>query len=269
MFYIDAIPIAILMYIFVCKLLVLDGKDKSPVVKITESEATYPKHHIDEYTFTKSVAEKLVLAANSPKLATCVLRPPNIFGDGDKQLADLCKNPAEPPLYLGEGSSLMDWVPVECVAHAHVLAERALAGAENASGKRATVCGNAYFVGNNEQLPYNWFMGRDSSSSSSTSIGAKVLSHWGKEPAQSLPLWIVYPLAYINVAIFQVFGVVPFNKALIPILLSYTQRSYTFCSDKAGRDFGYKPLLSVREAIAAIVLRYQQQQKQQADKKAT
>ena len=227
------------------------------MVKIKESDITYPKYHIDEYTSTKSVAEKLVLAANSANLATCVLRPPNIFGDGDKQLADFCKDPAEPPLFLGDGSFLMDWVPVECVAHAHVLAERALAGAENATGKRDSVSGNAYFVGNNEQLAYNWFMG---CLGSEGPIGNKALSHWGKEPATTMQLWIVYPVAYINLMIFQVFGVVPFNKSLVPILISYTQRSYTFCSDKACRDFGYKPLFSVQEAIAAIVLRYKRQQ---------
>ncbi|HSQ58557.1 MAG TPA: NAD-dependent epimerase/dehydratase family protein, partial [Gemmata sp.] len=46
----------------------------------------YPKHFDTDYPETKALAEKAVLAANGPELATVSLRPHLIFGPGDPHL---------------------------------------------------------------------------------------------------------------------------------------------------------------------------------------
>ena len=46
----------------------------------------YPKHFDAYYPETKAIAEKAVLAANGPDLATVALRPHLIFGPGDPHL---------------------------------------------------------------------------------------------------------------------------------------------------------------------------------------
>ena len=61
---------------------VFTGGDEN---NISES-APYPKRYLAHYPKTKAIAEQLVLAANSPTLATIALRPHLIWGPGDPHL---------------------------------------------------------------------------------------------------------------------------------------------------------------------------------------
>ncbi len=49
-----------------------------------DEDTPYTTRPSDYYTATKIEAEKLALAANSPTLAVCALRPSGIFGEGDR-----------------------------------------------------------------------------------------------------------------------------------------------------------------------------------------
>jgi nucleoside-diphosphate-sugar epimerase len=68
-------------------------------------------------------------------------------------------------------------------------------------------------------------------------------------------------LSHINVAIFNIIGIPPLAPFLAPTLLDYTQRDYTFNSNKAFVDFGYKPLFTVEEAIRRRVELYKSEKK--------
>jgi len=59
--------------------------DPEKKIQLDMDETTpYPTKHPDVYTTTKEAAERIVLAANSNQLATCVVRPSIVFGVGDK-----------------------------------------------------------------------------------------------------------------------------------------------------------------------------------------
>jgi len=212
-------------------------------LNIREDDPVRVDTGIDMYTKSKAMAEKLVLAVDQDTMATCSLRPPNIFGVGDRNLSDMCRI-GKTTAILGPGLDLMDWTPVQCVAYAHILAERSLSNADG-SHPREKVSGNAYFVGSNEFHSYGWFMG--------TGSPAESLSHWNHPRPTPLPVWLAFTLAHFNETVYNLFGVILLSAGFSPSLIQYTQRSYTFNSDKARRDFGYVPVISVADAIKQIV----------------
>uniref|UniRef100_A0A8B9S2K5 3-beta hydroxysteroid dehydrogenase/isomerase domain-containing protein n=1 Tax=Apteryx owenii TaxID=8824 RepID=A0A8B9S2K5_APTOW len=96
--------------------------------------------HVDHYSRTKSIAEQMVLAANGTALAgggifyTCVLRPPGIYGpEEQRHLPRLAKNIERGLLSFkfGDPSAKMNWVHVENLVQAQILAADALTPEKN------------------------------------------------------------------------------------------------------------------------------------------
>ena len=222
-------------------------------LNMKEETSPYPKIFEDIYPETKAAAERLVLKQNDPSaMATCVLRPTAIFGPGDRQVSDhYLKGPELPQVVLGDGAAKIDWVPADCVASAHVLAERGLSEL-SVGGRRAAVGGNVYFIGNGEANTYAWFNGVPDDP-------AVKVNHWGHPPPRVLGPGVsalVMGICHLNVVAHFLTGVVPLPPAMLPSLLLYCQRDYTCSYAKAERDFGYKPLFTVREAIVIYKKRY-------------
>jgi len=80
------------------------------------------------YPLTKAIAEREVLAANSPTLRTIALRPHLIWGVGDPHLVPriLSRARAGRLRIVGPGTNRVDMVHVENATDAHLLAEAAL-----------------------------------------------------------------------------------------------------------------------------------------------
>jgi nucleoside-diphosphate-sugar epimerase len=117
------------------------------------------------YPLTKAVAEREVLAANSPTLRTLALRPHLVWGVGDPHLVPrlLERARAGRLRIVGSGRNRIDMVHIENAVDAHLAAERALAQQDlaadttrdDAEGKRAA--GKAYFITNGEPVVlWNW-----------------------------------------------------------------------------------------------------------------
>lgn len=104
----------------------LAGADES-LPLTTDCPAAYP--------LTKAIAERDVLAANSPALRTIALRPHLIWGVGDPHLVPriLARARAGRLRIVGEGKNRVDMVHVENAVDAHLLAETALAGFPSAT----------------------------------------------------------------------------------------------------------------------------------------
>ncbi|MBI4625447.1 MAG: NAD-dependent epimerase/dehydratase family protein [Verrucomicrobia bacterium] len=81
------------------------------------------------YPLTKALAEREVLAANSPGLRTLALRPHLIWGIGDPHLVPrvLARARAGRLRIVGDGRNRVDLVHLENAVDAHLLAEQALA----------------------------------------------------------------------------------------------------------------------------------------------
>jgi sterol-4alpha-carboxylate 3-dehydrogenase (decarboxylating) len=100
------------------------------------------------YGESKVAAEELVLAADGPTLASCVLRPAVTLGEGDYMLLPsihACIVKGETPFRLGDGMNLWDVVYVGNVAYAHALAVRnLLSSSKTAHGEAFVSCPEKY-----------------------------------------------------------------------------------------------------------------------------
>lgn len=115
-----------------------DGRDHAGA---TEADCPYPSRFEAFYPETKAEAERLVLGANGPGLATTALRPHLIWGPGDPHLLPrlISRQRAGRLARVGDGQNRVGLTYVDNAAAAHVQAAAALApGSANA--------GKAYFV---------------------------------------------------------------------------------------------------------------------------
>ena len=90
-----------------------------------------------DYPLTKAIAEREVLAANSPALRTVALRPHLIWGAGDPHLVPriIARARAGRLRIVGDGRNRVDMVHVANAVDAHLLAERALGRSPPANSK--------------------------------------------------------------------------------------------------------------------------------------
>ena len=111
------------------------------------SELPYARRFLAHYPRTKAAAERAVLAANGPSLATIALRPHLLFGPGDPHLVPrlLARAEAGRLAVVGDGRNEVSLTYVDDAAHAHVCALRALVAG-------APCAGRAYFVANVESV---------------------------------------------------------------------------------------------------------------------
>ncbi|MEU2512524.1 NAD-dependent epimerase/dehydratase family protein [Streptomyces syringium] len=113
----------------------------------------YAPAPLGPYAASKAVAERLVLAANGPDLATAALRPHWIWGPGDPHFAPRLTRAARSGLFPvpGGGRKPVDTVHIENAALAHLLAlDRVRPGTPAA--------GRPYFVTQGEPRPLARFL---------------------------------------------------------------------------------------------------------------
>ncbi|KNG49283.1 eukaryotic translation initiation factor 3 subunit b [Stemphylium lycopersici] len=100
------------------------------------------------YGLSKAIAEDIVLAASTHEFATCALRSAPIFGPNDAVCIPTihsCIAAGQTPFVLGTGRNLQDFVHVNNVAYAHVLAVGNLLNSQTAAGE-------AMFITNGEPV---------------------------------------------------------------------------------------------------------------------
>lgn len=123
---------------------VFDGRD----VEGGDESLPYPAHFEAHYPKTKAQAEQLVMAANSPRLATVSLRPHLIWGPGDNHLVPriIAKGKSGRLRRIGGRTCLVDTVYVDNAAKAHLQAADRLSS-------NSALAGRSYFITNGEPLP--------------------------------------------------------------------------------------------------------------------
>ena len=204
---------------------VVDGR--RPIVDGDES-LPYPRRlPRDPYSRTKILAERLVLEANGPQLATCALRPVGMYGPRDRyHLASFVAMARRGmSLRLGDGSARFSHVYSENAAHAHLLAADHLWPGGPAAGQCYFLC--------DHQPAGNIF---DFMAPFLQALGLPV-------PHRRLP----YGLAYLLASLSEV--VAPrsnFNRFAVV----QTCVDHTFVHHKAARELGYAPIVSRDEAFA-------------------
>ncbi len=121
-------------------------------VEGVDESAPYPERFDAAYPETKAIAEKMVLEANGPELATVALRPHLIWGPGDNHLVPkiISRARAGRLRRIGSEPRMIDVVYIDNAAAAHLLALDRLAPGSVCAGK-------AYFISQGEPVP-NWEM---------------------------------------------------------------------------------------------------------------
>ena len=211
---------------------VFSGK---PLVNINEDQP-YPSSYHTVYCESKVLGEQAVLRAHSSSLKTCVLRPSDIYGEGDPYHMDALIDMAKSGFYvrLGNGKSKCQHVYVGNMAFAHVLAANAL-WTENKKVER-----QIYFITDAKGVNFFTFFDRIVAGA-----GYKIF------PAN---LWLPYALAYSIGSISEFIAVLwrpvkHYNPKFSRFAVIYTCMDFTFSSKKALKDFEFLPKYSHEESI--------------------
>jgi nucleoside-diphosphate-sugar epimerase len=204
------------------------------------------------YPLTKAIAEREVLAANSPTLRTVALRPHLIWGVGDPHLVPrvLDRARAGRLRIVGPGTNRVDMVHVENAVDAHLLAERALdpPSAFHPSpltihSSAASAAGRAYFITNGEPVVlWDWI------NQLLTALGEKPITrHISLRSASSIgticeTLWRILPLRS--------------EPPMTRFIAAELAKDHWFNLAAARRDLGYEPKIIMAEGTAELIAWY-------------
>jgi 2-alkyl-3-oxoalkanoate reductase len=189
-------------------------------------EAPYPK--------TKAMAERLVLAADSPRLATVSLRPHLIWGPGDNHLVPriIAKAKAGRLRRIGSRPCLVDTVYVDNAAQAHLLAADRLATGGG-------IAGRSYFISNGEPLPL-WEMVN------------RILAAAGMPPvSRSIPAGAALAAGALCEAVWSTLRL-PGEPPMTRFVAREMATAHWFDISAAISDLGYKPEISIDEGLKRL-----------------
>ncbi|KAI1501747.1 3-beta hydroxysteroid dehydrogenase/isomerase family-domain-containing protein [Biscogniauxia marginata] len=221
------------------------------------------KKQTEYYSETKAHAEQLVLEANrteappssssspSPGLfLTTAIRPSGIFGEGDVQLvrhAIMAFREGKDKVQVGTNENLFDFTYVENVAHAHLLAARALLVTHAAASgilqplDYERVDGEAFLVTNGSPV-YFWDMMR--------AIWRAAGSPRGTDHVWLMSRDVGILLGFLSEVAFALLRKEPtFNRQRI----IYSSMTRYYDISKARRRLGYEPLVSLSDGVKKTV----------------
>jgi len=224
------------------------GKD----IRNGDESLPYCEKHIDPYNHSKELAEREVLARNAAGLPTVSLRPSGIFGPGDRQawpgFIDAARKGSS-KFVLGSGKNLMDWTYVGNLADAHILA------AERLQEDPASVGGQAFFITNDEPIPF-WDM---------AIYAWKNLGY--PTPTITVPKFIIWYLSIlIDLVVLLLSPFVELHPTITFFRIANATCDRYFCIDKAKKRLGYKPRVSLAEAMEITLEHFKDQRNPNAPK---
>lgn len=202
--------------------------------KGADESLAYPSEHLSDYARTKAQAEQLVLSAHADHFRTCALRPHLVWGPGDQFLIPrvIQKARVGKLKLVGNGENQVDIIYVENAAKAHVMAFEALS-------TNPSVGGQAYFLGQGPIKLWDFI--------------AQVLKKAEVDPIDSQ---ISTRSAYfIGAALEKLWKIAGINNPEPPMTRFVALNlgsDHWFSHDKAFRDFGWKPEVSVEEGLEIL-----------------
>ncbi|KAL6460591.1 hypothetical protein MHYP_G00305570 [Metynnis hypsauchen] len=200
-----------------------------------DSVPCVPLHmHIDHYSRTKAIADRMVLAANGRSLKgggllrTCALRPSGIYGPEERRHLHRVMVNVERRLFsfsFGDPNARMNWVHVDNLVMAHLLA------AEGLTPEKGCVAnGQAYFINDGESVNvFEWL--------------TPLFERLGySRPLIHLPVSVVYSAAVLMERLHVAL------RPIVEIPLLFTRNevrniavSHTFSIKKACQELGFSP----------------------------
>jgi nucleoside-diphosphate-sugar epimerase len=186
------------------------------------------------YADSKIAAEKEVLARDGSGIRTTAIRPHVIFGPGDSRFLPAVLEKAESGMLrfsIGRGTWLSDYTYVDNLIEALLLADEKLGG-------DAVAGGQAYFITNGEPMPFWSFID-------------KVLARLGYPPIKyRVPYSLAYGIAAVKESIDTLRGgTLNAEDGFTRFAIKYMCTHHYFSIEKARRELGYDPKVSVDEGI--------------------
>jgi len=195
----------------------------------------YARNFLCDYAWSKALAEKMVLAANSEALKTIALRPHLVWGPGDTNHIPRLLGQARCRQLkrVGDGHNLVDVTYIDNAVDAFILAAKNLHGPASGAGK-------PYFISQGE--PVN-------------------LWNWLNKFFRRLDIPIVedsipFQKAYLMGAFMEkafLFARIKREPCMTRFLAVQLAKSHWFSIENANRDLGYSPKVSTADGINAIL----------------
>jgi sterol-4alpha-carboxylate 3-dehydrogenase (decarboxylating) len=228
----------------------------SDIINATEEAPLISKPLPEEiYSYTKAIAEKLVLDANKRGgMLTTAIRPAGLFGEGDPlTTAGVIQNAKEGKgkIQIGDGTNLFDWTYVGNNAYAQILAARILVRPQLPADDMK-VDGEAFTITNDEPWPF-WDFTR--------AIAAAAGFPVRKEEVWVLPLSVMLIFAGAAEWAFWLSTMGKKEPTLTRSRLKYSTMIRTFNIEKAKKRLGYRPQVSMHDGIDRTVSWYLDQSK--------
>jgi nucleoside-diphosphate-sugar epimerase len=194
----------------------------------------YPKHFDAYYQQTKAAAEKAVLAANGPVLATVALRPHLIFGPSDPHLIPRVIAAAKTGKLrrIGKRPIKVDVTYIDNAADAHLLAANRLDVGSPLAGK-------PYFISNGEPVELWGFIDRVLAEAGLPPVD-RTVSAWKARLAGR-----VFETAYW---LLRLSGEPPMTR-FVAVQMS---TAHWYDISAARRDLGYDPKVTVEEGLKRL-----------------
>ncbi len=198
------------------------------------------------YPTSKVAAEREVLAANGPALATVALRPHLVWGPGDKNVVPrvLALARAGQLKIIGSGRNRVDVTHISNVVDAHLLAEGALIvsqpSALNSQPALPPAGGKAYFITNGEPVVlWDW-------------INQLLRGVGIPEITRRVPLPVAYAIGGLMEGIWRVLplkGEPPMTRFVAKEMAT----DHWFDISAARRDLGYSPRVTMAAGTAELI----------------
>ncbi|UHQ23628.1 NAD-dependent epimerase/dehydratase family protein [Lysobacter sp. 5GHs7-4] len=205
-----------------------------PVEGGTADTVPYGEGFKAPYATTKTIAEKAVLAANAPTLATVALRPRLIWGVGDNQLLPrlVARAKAGRLRFVGDGYNKVDTTYIDNAAQAHFDAFEHLAPG-------AACAGRAYFISNGEPKTM-----RDTLNGLLAAVGAPQVD-------KTLPFGAAYAIGAVCEGLWHALPLKG-EPLMTRFLAEQLATSHWYDMAPATRDFGYVPRVSFHEGLTRL-----------------
>ncbi|KAJ7958008.1 short-chain dehydrogenase/reductase family 42E member 1 [Quillaja saponaria] len=255
-----------LVYVSTCNV-VFGGKE---IVNGNETLPYFPiDAHVDPYSRSKSIAEQLVLKSNGRPfknkngkcLYTCAVRPAAIYGPGEDRHLPRLISLAKSGLLLfniGDRSVKTDWVYVDNLVLALILASMGLLDDIPGQRKHPVAAGQAYFI--SDGYPVNSYEFIEPL--------LKSLDYGLPKAKLSLPhalllgriFWGMYTILYPWL-----------NRWWLPQPLILPAEAYKvgvtnyFSYLKAKEDLGYVPMVTAREGMTATISYWKESKRRSLD----
>lgn len=212
-----------------------------------DETAEYASMHVDGYSASKTWAEQLCLTW--PDLRCVGIRPYGIYGEGEERHFPRMIRYFKQGIYsrIGPSTTLSDWVHVDNLVHACLLADHKLRRDRSLDGK-------AFFIGDGE--PVNTI---DMCEPLWTMVS-------GAPPSGLRRLWLptrlIYSVAWLVEQCYWLSARL-FNYRFEPLLsraeVNKVALTHYWKTKQAENLLGYRPIVSRREGLERMYSRFQRQ----------